>query len=86
PDSSGSVEIGYGIAPRFRGNGYCAEALAALIAWCAQTTAIRRLTAQCRTDNIASLRVLEKCGFSRTSRELSEDGFPLYEFELLFSL
>lgn len=84
PPAYGMVEIGYGTEPAFRNKGYCAEALAAVARWCALRQDILRLTAQSRADNAPSRRVLEKCGFKPTDRVLSEDGFPLTEFELLF--
>ena len=84
PPVGGMVEIGYGTEAAFRNKGYCAEALAAVARWCAVRKDILRLTAQSRTDNAPSRRVLEKCGFTPTDRVLSEDDFPLTEFELIF--
>lgn len=62
PDSSGTVDIGYGVRAEHRGNGYATEAARGLIAWAFRQPGVRRVTADCLTDNAASIRVLEKAG------------------------
>ena len=62
PDENGMVEIGYSVLPAFRRRGYAAEAARALVVWAAAQPGIRRVTAECRPDNAASARVLEKIG------------------------
>jgi len=66
PDALGRVEIGYGVAPDQRGKGYATEATNALVAWAGEQ-GVRIVTAECLEDNVASVRVLEKTGFRRTS-------------------
>jgi RimJ/RimL family protein N-acetyltransferase len=68
---AGTVEIGYGLAPSARGQGYAAEALIALMALAAGNGA-RRLIADTTPDNIASQRTLLRAGFGLTGR----DGDP----------
>jgi GNAT superfamily N-acetyltransferase len=63
PDSEGSVEIGYALAPSARGQGVGTAAVAALIRRLAAVPGIRRLTAVTSADNTASRRLLERQGF-----------------------
>lgn len=64
PDG-GEVEVGYGTAESCRGRGYMSEALAGLLGWAAGTGRCRKVTANVHVANIASQRVLQKCGFIR---------------------
>lgn len=61
PDD-GSVEIGYGLAPSARGQGYAAEAVVALLA-IAAAHGVSRVVADTTPDNIASQRTLTRAGF-----------------------
>jgi [ribosomal protein S5]-alanine N-acetyltransferase len=65
PDENACVEIGYGIEPACRRKGYASEAVPALLDW-AWASGVRRVVAECRPDNVASIRVLEKSGMQRT--------------------
>jgi RimJ/RimL family protein N-acetyltransferase len=78
PDEFGAVEIGYGLIPAYRGQGYATEAARALIAWAATQPRVRRVTAECLRDNEPSIRVLERLGMRRVGR----DG-DLLQWELL---
>ncbi len=64
--ADGSVEIGYGILQEHQGCGYATEAVGAAAAWALQQPGITRVEAETEPDNLASQRVLEKCGFSPT--------------------
>lgn len=66
PNQDGMVEIGYGIAEGYRRQGYTSEAARALVAWAFTHPIVKTITAECLTDNIASIRVLEKLGMQRT--------------------
>jgi RimJ/RimL family protein N-acetyltransferase len=55
---------GYVIAKDLWGHGYATEALQAIVET-ARPLGVRRLFAYCHRDHRASVRVLEKCGFSR---------------------
>jgi len=68
PPAAGAVEIGYGVRPLFRNKGYMTEAVEALCRFVFAQT-IRSVSAVCaatRKDNLASQRVLQKCGFGRS--------------------
>ena len=63
PDEAGSVEIGYGIDPAFRGKGYMTEAVQALITWAFQYKHCQVVTAnRVLKSNLASSHVLLKVG------------------------
>ena len=57
-------ELGWIISGEYHGNGYAAEAAAALMAYCRENTGITRFIAHCDSENTASRRVMEKLGMS----------------------
>ncbi|MFM9960779.1 MAG: GNAT family N-acetyltransferase [Planctomycetaceae bacterium] len=63
PSEDGVVEIAYGIEPEYQGRGFATEAARALIEFARQAAGVRVVRAHTRHDNIASSRVLAKCGF-----------------------
>ena len=63
-NSSGTVEIGYGLAASFRGLGYGTETVGAMAGWLLAQPATVIVRAGTLADNAASRRVLEKNGFS----------------------
>ena len=58
----GLTEVGYGLNPLYEGRGFMTEALRAFLDF-GSSLGIRTVRADTRPDNIASQRVLEKCGF-----------------------
>ena len=78
-NENGSTEIGYGISEEYQGNGYAAEAVTAAADWALQQSGVKSIMAETAPDNIASIRVLEKCGFISTGT-LGEEG-PQYKKE-----
>jgi [ribosomal protein S5]-alanine N-acetyltransferase len=64
PNERGEVEIGYGISPAARGNGYMTETVQALITWAFQHKDCTAVVADTDPLNIASQRVLEKAGMT----------------------
>jgi RimJ/RimL family protein N-acetyltransferase len=66
PDESGTVEIGYEVAPEQRRQGYATETATALATWAIAQEGVRRIVAAPLPDNFASQRVLEHAGFRRT--------------------
>jgi ribosomal-protein-alanine N-acetyltransferase len=69
PDARQTVEIGYSVLPTFQGRGYATAAALALIAWGLAQPGVRRIVANCRFDNAASIRVLQKAGLRQTGRD-----------------
>ncbi len=81
PDNHGMVEIAYGIAPVFQGRGYATEAADACTAFAFADGRVRLVRAHTLPARNASTRVLEKCGFTRTSEvEDPEDG-PVWRWK-----
>jgi RimJ/RimL family protein N-acetyltransferase len=70
PPQDGVVEVGYGLAPSARSNGYATEALRAIVDLAAALD-VTTIRADIDLDNVASQRVLEKAGFQaiREGRE-----------------
>ncbi|HWV38591.1 MAG TPA: GNAT family N-acetyltransferase [Vulgatibacter sp.] len=69
PDDHGSIEIGYGIVPPYRGKGLATEAVRGLLAWAWAQPGVRRILARCYAVNEASKRVLAKVGFEQQGGE-----------------
>ena len=61
----GAWEIGYHIAKQFTGQGYATEAVKAFLPAMAQKLNLKEVYGICLVDNTASVRVLEKCGFTQ---------------------
>lgn len=68
PDASGRVEFGYGLVPAARGVGLATEAVRAALAT-ASAHGARLAAADTEESNLASQRVLEKAGMTRTHRD-----------------
>ncbi|WP_416407700.1 GNAT family N-acetyltransferase [Agrobacterium rosae] len=58
-----TLEMGYWLGERYWNNGYTTEAAHALIDMAFRTRDIEQIDARCRVTNIASRRVIQKCGF-----------------------
>ena len=63
-------EIGYWIGEPYWGRGYATEAVRAVIDHLFSVTDLDALAAGCRVTNLASRRVIEKCGFQWTGAAL----------------
>ena len=70
---NGSAEIGYGISEEYQGQGYATEAVNAVVEWALQQHTVNCVEAEAEADNLASIRVLQKCGFHPTG-EVGEEG------------
>jgi RimJ/RimL family protein N-acetyltransferase len=73
-----SAEIGYGVRPGDQGRGFATEALVALTRWALTVGGLQRVWLHVAIDNLASLRVAQKAGFTREGTlrraSLEEDG------------
>ena len=63
PLDDGAWEIGYHIGGRYTGNGYATEAVKAFLPVVMKALGIDTIRGICVTENTASRRVMEKCGF-----------------------
>ena len=61
----GTWEIGYHIAKNFTGKGYATEAVKAFLPAMAKKLNIKEVYGICLAENLASVHVLEKCGFTQ---------------------
>ena len=62
-DDAGCVEIGYGLASSYRGQGFGSEVVEAVSAWLLTQPDVSMVRASTLPSNTASRRVLEKAGF-----------------------
>jgi [ribosomal protein S5]-alanine N-acetyltransferase len=60
--------VWYALLPRHWGQGYMSEAVQALLYVAVTRFKLRRIIAECRPDNAASIRVMEKAGMSFAGR------------------
>ena len=59
------AEIGYLLNRKFWCRGYATRVCKALVLWLESNPVIKKIWATCDTENVASIRVLEKSGFRR---------------------
>jgi ribosomal-protein-alanine N-acetyltransferase len=74
PGRRGSVELGYGIVPEYRNQGFAFEAARALVEWAWRDSRVKHITAESLIDNLPSRRVLEKLGMEITGEADGRDG------------
>ena len=55
--------VGYFILPKYHGQGYMTEALGEVVRFAFEDDGMYRLSTGCLTENHASERVMQKCGF-----------------------
>jgi RimJ/RimL family protein N-acetyltransferase len=81
PDSTGTVEIAYGIVPSFDGRGYATEAAVALVGFALASGQVRMVRAHTLPQANASTRVLLKCGFRHVGTVVDPDDGPVWRWE-----
>ena len=80
-NAEGSVEIGYSIAPEYQDKGFATEAAEGLTAFAAQAGGVRKVCAHTLAEVNASIRVLEKCGFTKTNEIMDPEGKRVWCWE-----
>ncbi len=65
---NGVPEIGWALIPAAHGNGYATEAVRAAIAWGDHNLESKRTVCMIDPQNLASLRVADKCGYREFAR------------------
>ena len=80
PPQGGVVVIGYGIAESRQGRGIATSAVRQLIDKARVAEGAHRIDATTALDNVASQRVLAKCGFTRGEDRVSDEGPEQYWF------
>jgi len=81
-DDDGMVEIAYGVAPGFQGQGYATEAAAALVDYAFGTPGVQLVRAHTRPEPNASTRVLLKNGFRHCGMVIDPEDGPVWRWEL----
>ncbi len=81
PDSSGLVEIAYGIAPAYQGKGYATEAAVALVDFASRNNCVTKICAHTLPEINASTRVLEKCGFQKIGEVVDSENNLVWRWE-----
>ena len=74
---SHQVEIGYWLANAHRGKGYMGAVLQSFTHWIFNNLSIEKITAMVYAENIASMHLLEKCGYRQEAflaKHLLKDG------------
>ncbi len=74
PDGEGVVEIRYATNADQRDRGVATEAGGAFVDWLLERPDVRAIVAECRVDNAASVRVIEKLGFALVDEREDEEG------------
>lgn len=74
----GEVDLGYRLKRRFWGAGIATEAARACVAYGFLELALEELVARAWAENVASIRVIEKCGFRfwKHARHFEREGVP----------
>ena len=68
PSIKGMPELGWALISRVHGKGYATEAVRAVVAWGEQHFGSARTVCIIRPENVASIRVAEKCGYRELQR------------------
>jgi RimJ/RimL family protein N-acetyltransferase len=85
PDPYGAVEIGYSVLPEHQRRGYATEAVLGWAGFAFDCPLVKRITAQTLLTLPASVRVLERAGFSFAGAgddPHAPDGQPVVRYEL----
>jgi RimJ/RimL family protein N-acetyltransferase len=82
PDSSGVVEIAYGVKPDHQGKGYATEAAEELVKYAFASGEVNTVRAHTLREHNASTRVLAKCGFQNVGDVVDPDDGLVWRWEL----
>ncbi len=81
PDTGTRIHIGYLLGQSRWGKGYGTELIAGLVAWLRQKNQKIQLLGGVEQDNVGSIKVLQKNGFSLAS-DLSDESNHMYQLQL----
>lgn len=83
PPLDGCVDLGYAIVDSYQRRGYATEVTRAMIGVAFSHEAVRRIVGETFEELTASIRVMEKCGFSRCAKGVTgfsgEENVVRYE-------
>lgn len=80
PSIEGTLEAGWALNPNVQGWGYATEAMTAAIGWADAAVPGRRMTCIIDPDNLPSIRVAQRLGFTEMARTRYNDA-PITVFE-----
>lgn len=72
-ENTGDIEVGYCLHKKYWGQGYATEILNKLLVWARKNISIEYISACVDVNNVASARVLEKCGMRFYKSEIEHD-------------
>jgi ribosomal-protein-alanine N-acetyltransferase len=78
PDGEGSIEIGYSVHPSQRQKGYAYEATKGLTDWAFSEGNVQNIRAECDSENIASIKVLQKLGM----KDVTANNDSLFKWKM----
>lgn len=73
-EPTGEPEIGYSLYPEFWGNGYAYEAASGMRDWLFRETGEPHFIGMADVRNLASRKVLERIGMTKTKVDLNDEG------------
>jgi ribosomal-protein-alanine N-acetyltransferase len=79
-ENSTDIQLGYSLLPEHWGKGYASEATLAGLQYAFEVMGLERIVGITRMENLASQKVLLKCGFVQIDN-LMENGRELFRFE-----
>jgi len=79
PNEHGEAETGYMIEENHQGKGYATEGLQLLSNWAFAQPGVRSIIVHTYSDNLPSIRILEKCRFEQVKKD--EDGLLTFELK-----
>jgi RimJ/RimL family protein N-acetyltransferase len=82
PSADGVVEIGYAIAPAFRGRGLATQAATQMVQRAFADVAVRAVDAHTLGQDNPSTRVLQKAGFRKIAEIEDPDEGPIWQWRL----
>ena len=82
PDDGGMIEIGLGVVPAFRGQGFAQEMLRGMWGWVIDQPGVRVLRYTVSPDNAPSQAIIARFGFTRVGLQIDEEDGPEDIFEL----
>ena len=74
------LRFGYLLSEKHWGKGLGTELIEGLIKWCKKEGDIQSISGGVETDNIGSIKVLEKTGFSVSTADNPAEGVVFYEY------
>lgn len=82
PNDQGMIEIGLGVHPDFQGRGYAHEALVGMWSWVVEQPGVQVLRYTVSATNVASMKLIDKFGFTHVGVQIDEKDGPEEIFEM----